>query len=302
MLDDQTAHDVAVVGAERIASARRLEPEHAAARGGDADRPAAVTTVRHRHHAGGDGGRGTAARAARGVLRVPRVAGRPEGARLGRGRDAELRCVGLAENDEPGAPVARHQLAVVVGDVGAHHLRAVAHRHAGEAREQVLHEERNARERSHRRDAGGDGPRALEERRDHRVEGRVGALDARDRGIDQLARCDLATSDQIRLRGGVEIAELFHAHTREPPLGANLYAPHAWSVNTGARSAGRRIRDSAGGRSGRGAPAAAPRGRRAAVPVPARCRCENRRWPPRARARASVTGVETAALAVGRTE
>ena len=44
---------LAVVGPERDAPARGLQPEQAARAGRDADRAAAVTGVRDRHHAGG---------------------------------------------------------------------------------------------------------------------------------------------------------------------------------------------------------------------------------------------------------
>src|SRR5215212_5946947 len=61
--------------AVRDATLARLEPDKAATRRRDADRPAAVTCVGEWHHPRRDRGGGTAARSAGRARRVPRVVG-----------------------------------------------------------------------------------------------------------------------------------------------------------------------------------------------------------------------------------
>ena len=82
---------------------RGLEPEHAAERRRDADRPAAVGAHRQRHQAGGDRGR-RARRWIRPRVRVgiTRVAGQPEQLVVGDAAVAELGVVGLADDDRAG--------------------------------------------------------------------------------------------------------------------------------------------------------------------------------------------------------
>ena len=99
--DDEAADRLAQVGSERRPAARRLQPDEAALARRDADRAAAVVGVRARHHARGDRRRRAAARAAGRVRRVPRIARRPVGVRLGRRQHAELGHVGAPEEDEP---------------------------------------------------------------------------------------------------------------------------------------------------------------------------------------------------------
>src|SRR5439155_5337150 len=108
-----------LVGPERDATAAGLEPDEAAHARGDANRAAAVTAVAERDHARRDRRSGTAARAAGTARRVPRVVRRAVRLRLGRGQEAELGCVRLADRDEAGGPELGIEVAVVIGDVAA---------------------------------------------------------------------------------------------------------------------------------------------------------------------------------------
>ena len=74
VLGHQSAHEVSVVGGQRVAPARGLQPDEAATRGGDPDGTAAVVGVGGGHHARGHCGRGATRRSAG---RVPRVPGIP---------------------------------------------------------------------------------------------------------------------------------------------------------------------------------------------------------------------------------
>ena len=93
---DEPGPRLAVVGAERHATPRRLEPEQPARAGGDADGAAAVARVRERHHARRHRGRAAAARAAGRAGDVPRVVRGAVRVRFGGREEPELRRVGLA--------------------------------------------------------------------------------------------------------------------------------------------------------------------------------------------------------------
>ena len=116
----------AEVGCGRDAVALRLQPDEAAAGGGDAQRAAAVVAVGDRDHAGGDGGAGAARGAARRALRVPGVAGRPVGERLGHRQDPVLGELGGADDHEAGVAQAGDGAVVVGGDLVAQQARAAA--------------------------------------------------------------------------------------------------------------------------------------------------------------------------------
>ncbi len=112
VLADEACEHVPVVGAQGIAGAGGLEAEQAAAGGGDADGAAAVAAVGHGDDAGGHGGGGAAAGAAGGALGVPGVVGGAEEAGLGGRHEAELRGIGLAHDDQPGALLTNDELGV----------------------------------------------------------------------------------------------------------------------------------------------------------------------------------------------
>ena len=89
--------------AERHGTApRRLEPEHAAAGRGHADRSTAVGRVRGRHDPRRHQRRRASRRSAGAVVGVPGIARRAAEQRLGGAREPELRRGALAEEDEPG--------------------------------------------------------------------------------------------------------------------------------------------------------------------------------------------------------
>src|SRR5207248_1162953 len=118
-----------------------------AGRRGNADRAAAVTAVGHRHDASGDYRRRAAARSRRAALAVPGIARRTKQSILGGRRDAELRRVGLAEDDEPGTLVTADQLAVVARHQRLTDRRPIAQAHARVRGEQVLQQEGYAAKR-----------------------------------------------------------------------------------------------------------------------------------------------------------
>src|SRR5690348_10281971 len=131
MADAGAVPALADIGTGRRPRARRLQAEQATSRSGNADRAATVGRMRHRQHADSDRRRGAAARAAGAERLVPRVARRPEETRLDRGREAEFRGVGLAEDDEAGTLQPPDDLAVVVGNRVAEEGRSVGGRRTG---------------------------------------------------------------------------------------------------------------------------------------------------------------------------
>ena len=84
---------------------------------------------------------------------------------------------------------------------------AEVERLAGERTVEVLHQDRDAAERTVGRGVG-LGVGAVVAPMDHRVELRVHRVDARERGVDQLARRGRAVADQRGLGGGVEHGEI----------------------------------------------------------------------------------------------
>ena len=96
----------------------------------------------------------------------------------------------------------------------AQHARAHVDRVARRVAEEVLHQERHARERAV---PGTIGPRLLRGRASKRgwmtaFSCGLQPLDARDRGVDQLERARVAAAHQLGLRGGVEAGEgVLHA-------------------------------------------------------------------------------------------
>ncbi len=206
-------------------AAGRLDSEETARRRRDADRPAAVARMGHRHDPGGDGGGRAAARSAGRVLQVPRIARRSVENRLGGGQQAELRRVGAAQRDQPGPAEAQHDLG---GDLAP--IVAEEHRSKGERLpflgRQVLDEEWNAAERAVGTDRLGLAAGGIEARADDRVEGRVDGLEPAHRRFDQLGRRDLAGRDEVGERRRVAVGVFRHRVGHEFPLDrANLPPP-----------------------------------------------------------------------------
>jgi hypothetical protein len=146
VLADQAAEQIAEHGTERVATPRRLEADEPAARGGNADRAAAVVRMGERHDAGGDRRGGAAARAARRVVEVPGVVAGPVQHALGRRQQTELGHVGLANRHQARRLEARDQSVVLHDRKVFQKARAGVGRHAGVVAEDVLEEERNAAE------------------------------------------------------------------------------------------------------------------------------------------------------------
>ena len=189
---------VAEVGTARHAAAARLQPDQAAARRRDPDRPAAVAAVGERNHPGRHGGRGAARGAARRALGVPGIARRAEAARLGHGQDPELGQVGLPDDHEARLAQPAHDEGVVARDEVAEGVRAQRVRHAGD-RGGVLDRDRHAGERPRiaRADRVGGRQRPLGIEVHERVELAVERLDPPQRGLGQLARAELAAPNEL---------------------------------------------------------------------------------------------------------
>src|SRR4030095_9118674 len=119
VLDDQPAEEITVVWAQRVAAARGLETEEAAARRWNTNRASAVISVCHGDETCRNRRGRPAARAARRQAEAPRIAGWSEEPGLGGRKNSELGGVRLADDDQPGPLQAARQLAVGLGRVPA---------------------------------------------------------------------------------------------------------------------------------------------------------------------------------------
>ena len=132
---------------------------------------------------------------------MQRIPGCAEARVLGHRPQPELGGVRLADNDRTGLAQPADMGAVVVGDPVAERGASLRRRHPLGRREQVLHPDRDAAERPRVSRAHAVGLRegAVSEHGDERVHGRVVALDRLERRLDELARRDLARTDERRL-------------------------------------------------------------------------------------------------------
>jgi hypothetical protein len=181
--------------------AGRLETDHPAHARRHPNRASAVVAVGNRNEAAADRRGGTTARTACRPVGVPGVAGRAPRVGFGRGVDAHLRCVALADQHEPGSAHPLHEVRVHVRtepgrldplDAAGVQVSLGNHR-------EVLDDVGDATERAVRN--SGLGSRSLVERNDHGVERGVHGLDALDRRLDQLGRRDLAVANELGLLG-----------------------------------------------------------------------------------------------------
>ncbi len=205
-LDDEEIVDDAVVGHQRRAAARRLEPDEAATARGDADRSATVVRVPDRDHPARDRRGRSATRSAGRALRVPGVAARPVRLGFGRGDDAELGGVGAADAHETRVEITLRERVGVIGVVlrVTQELHALVVRIALDPGQEVFENQRHAAERSVGQHAGCFGAGLFETRMDHRVQFGVELLDPRDRVVDELERRRFARPDELGLGGRVE--------------------------------------------------------------------------------------------------
>ena len=188
---------VTTVRAERNAFPRSLEPDEAAAGGGDAQRASPVAAVGHRDDTGGDrGGRPTRG-PTRGQRGIPGVAGWSAQARLRCGQDAKLWHRGAAHGYETGH-FAPDRSAVVVGDVVFEEARADTHGFAPLGRT-VLYSDWNASEgtRVIRGDRFGRSERPLGVDEAESVDAALLIFEANERGLDELASMYLTRAEQF---------------------------------------------------------------------------------------------------------
>ena len=184
-------------GAGGVASAARLEAEHAAARGRDPDRAAAVAPVCDRDDARGHGRARTATRAAGGAGQVPGVVGRPEEFGFGHWDEPEFGGIGLADGHEACGLVPHDDLAVAVGQEVAEETAAAAGGDACVGGDEVLQQEGNALERAVRHAACGRRAPDVVHLLNDRVDLRVQALSSGDGFLREFGGRDLAPAHEV---------------------------------------------------------------------------------------------------------
>ena len=204
------------IGPSGLRARRRLEADEAAARGGNADRAAAVVGVRQRHDARGDRRRRAAARAAGGVARgstdcasrrrapASVVGSRPNSGTLvlpsgtrpaALKRATRVSSCGLGRSTRKRAPLCVGTPATIAED--------------------VLEQERHAAERAVA-GRGGEAAAVLVQRPDDGVERRVVLLDARDGLLDQLERRHLLLRHQLGQAEPVVLCVFRECHDLDP--------------------------------------------------------------------------------------
>ncbi len=213
VLDDGVKHRV-----PRIEPARSLQTDKAAAARGDADRPAAIGGVRHRHNAGRDGGSRAAARSAGRAVEVPRVAAWAEQFGLGEWHKPHFRHVRFTESDETGCLEALDDGAVHLGHKIGEQPTAAGLGCAGEARSQVFDEERHAGEDAIRAHRIRDAPRLVVQAMHHRVQLGVDAVGSVGGFFEKLRRRDLPPAHKFRKADSIVSAVLRKASHRPLPF------------------------------------------------------------------------------------
>src|SRR5262249_40558988 len=109
----QTTIDVTVRRALRYQTARRFEPDKAAAGSRDTNRAGAIGRMRYWHHSGANCRCRPARRPAGTEFNVERISGRTKRFRFGRHIEPELWQVGLADDLQPSRFEARRQLIIM---------------------------------------------------------------------------------------------------------------------------------------------------------------------------------------------
>ncbi len=211
-LGDHPEHHLAGLRTVRPQPPAGLQPHEAVAGRGDADRAAAVVGAGSGYDARRDRRAGAAGRAARGVVGVPGVAGRTPQCRLGDALGAELRGVGLAEDDEAGVEEALRDQCVPVGDVVGQGTAAVRGREAGVLLAQVLDQEGHAGEGTLQVGVGGTGVGDVGQRCHDGVQRRVHLVQPPAGQGEQLGCRDLLVRHQVGQGGRVTGEVLVEVH------------------------------------------------------------------------------------------
>ena len=186
---------------------RRSEPDHAAERRGNPERPAQVRPFGERDHAGDEPSRAAACRAAGAARRIPRVARAAEHLVEGVPTGGELGTVRLPEDHGARVPQPADDQGILGGYVVPIERGAVRRTEPGD-RGHVLDADGQAREQTHllaahqpQLQVAGVVERPGIER-DDGVDGGVVALDARQARLDDLDGRDFARPDEPRELGG----------------------------------------------------------------------------------------------------
>ena len=191
----------------RHPAAGRLESYQAVGGRRNPDRTTAVAGVRGRGDTDRDGRARATGRAADAVGEPARVARRTEQHGLGARVLAELRGVRLADDHEPGPPVARHQFGVRVRDPIREQPGAVGRRKPRDVGVKILDQKGDSPQRSVRKPGVHLGECFLGPLGNHRVDGGVALRDPVQRELDHLASRHVTVSDRSGQPGHVLTVE-----------------------------------------------------------------------------------------------
>ena len=234
---------VARLGAPHVgvAIARGLHPNKPAAGSGDADRTQTVTRVGQRHDPRGGCRCSSATRTPGNVIRVPGIAAGAEKRGFGSSRDAEFRCIGLAEDHDPGRAVALDEFAVLAVHFVLQEVASTGARHSRHLDAEILDQKRNTLEGAFGKLPLRIAPRLFIGSVHHCVQGFVVLVDPRDGGIDQFRRAHFLAADEIRQPQAVVFRVVVDAHFNllfvngEPESGlVRLYSGASTSACSGA--------------------------------------------------------------------
>ena len=219
------AHPVGHIGDRpgRHPAGRRAQPDHIAEARRVAQRAAEIAAVGQRDHPGGQGGGRPAAAAARAAAGIVGVPGRAEHLVHRVRAGPELRGIGLAQADRPGAGHPAHDQRVEVRDVPGEQRRPERGPHPGRL-DQVLVRDRQPVQEAGRL-AGRERlvgrrrlvRRLLESPGHDRVDDRVPLLDPADMSGDHLAGRDFLAAQQPGQRDRVVLAQVVLARGDDPP-------------------------------------------------------------------------------------
>ena len=135
---------------------------------------------------------------------------------FGRGHQAELRHIGLAEDDEAGALEARGEVRIVRPRQHRHETRALARGDALRERQNVLEQERHAAEDALGQFAFRGLAGAFVVLVDDRVELGIEGLGAGNGFVEQLARLDFLLGHQLGQAYAVILRIVAYCHSPSP--------------------------------------------------------------------------------------
>ena len=136
------------IGAGGCTGAGGFQAKEAAVGCRDSDGAATIGGVGDGHHASRHGGSGPATGATRAAAEIPGVAGRTVQYRFCGSAQAELRRIGLAQDDQAGGAVTLHQGTIMTGHETAKEPTTVGQGNTGAGEKEILQQVRHAGERA----------------------------------------------------------------------------------------------------------------------------------------------------------